>query len=41
MPLPLFTEMPRKIILGNSEGGEGIKRAEAVRPRPVNGVNKP
>src|SRR5215212_3893933 len=29
--LPLFTELPRRLILGNSEG---IKRAGAVRPRP-------
>jgi hypothetical protein len=28
--LPLFTDLPRALILGNSEG---VRRAGAVRPR--------
>jgi len=32
--VPLFTELPRRVLLGNSEACEGIKkRAEAIRHR--------
>jgi hypothetical protein len=30
--LPLFTELPRRGLLGNSEG---IRRTGTVRPRPL------
>ncbi len=31
---PYFSGMPRRGVLGNSEGIETIKRVEAVRPLP-------